>query len=472
MDFSTDESLAVCSKSLVFARKLSATLQSLDHLDFPTEASQTASEVLIRALNELVAPANLTPMDPAVLYNRLHEVHRLVGIVEASSTDRISWPLVSYCDAIWKELFGSNGPAVFYSVTPAYNYTLVPFTSWLSAYLKGLLPQQKIDSVVDGTELYCLQLASSEDDNLPLYANIGHEFGHAMFQSKRQEIVQILDQKLTAISQSIQHGLTADYAADAPRLFLRIGAVLLWIAEELFCDMIGAVLMGPAFLLSLYEVSWGKQNKAAFTVSLSPNNAFTIAYPSTFFRLHCIQRWSNLTDFCKHLNTELERAGLKSLIPLSNSLDTIPATHDSDVVIVKPDSDPDAVKIKNCLKDHLPDLKSALEEFVADCNSQIASWFPNLTSESVKPADVAQLLLRLTERVLPNVVPDATLLGRRATFAAILNASALYRLQVLLSSENKAAQDVSKQIALIERLTAKAFEVSYIHHEFHSWKGA
>jgi hypothetical protein len=44
---------------------------------------------------------------------------------------------------------------------------------------------------------------------------------------------------------------------------------VLGLATELFCDLVGAMLMGPSFMISLYEISWA-QNKGKWTISLSP----------------------------------------------------------------------------------------------------------------------------------------------------------------------------------------------------------
>ncbi len=55
---------------------------------------------------------------------------------------------------------------------------------------------------------------------------------------------------------------------------------------------------------------------------------------------------------------------------------------------------------------------------------------------AVSPEEVFQLLRRLEMDILPNIIPDNTLLGIPASFSAILNASAIYRIHVLSTSES------------------------------------
>src|SRR5437879_225125 len=109
MDVSAWEPSAILGKSLALIRKTAATVGELDHWNFPTPASETARDLLLATLNALSEPANLAPMDPSVLYNRLFSMQTLAELVERSSTHHISWPLVSYCDDIWRALFGSSG---------------------------------------------------------------------------------------------------------------------------------------------------------------------------------------------------------------------------------------------------------------------------------------------------------------------------------------------------------------------------
>jgi hypothetical protein len=86
--------------------------------------------------------------------------------------------------------------------------------------------------------------------------------------------------------------------------------------------------------------------------------------------------------------------------------------------------------------------------------------------------DVAQLLIRLENDILPNIIPDSTLFGKPASFGAILNAASLFRLFILDKiGEEKNANRVWMETQKLERLTEKALEVSYIQKHFRDWEG-
>jgi hypothetical protein len=77
---------------------------------------------------------------------------------------------------------------------------------------------------------------------------------------------------------------------------------------------------------------------------------------------------------------------------------------------------------------------------------------------------------RLNSKVLPNVIQDETLLGQRASFPAILNAAALYRLGKLILGDASKQDDLANEVELVERLTSKSFEVSYMHKKYQDWQ--
>lgn len=469
MNLSADESAAIRSKSLSLVDKLSDTLRRIDQWQFPTAASEAARGLLLDALTLLGQTEVLEPVSPAVLYNRLFSLQSLVEVLEHSATHRISWPLVSYCDAIWRRLFGESGPQIFYALTPVHNYSIVSFSQMLANDLRGLLPKTTIDDLLANRDLYCLRLSSSEDENSPLYANIGHEFGHAVFWQRNTEIVRVLDEHCG----DLLDGLTSDIkstveAAQVERLFRRAAHVLLKVAAELFCDLIGTLLMGPAFLLSLFEISWG-QRKDNWSVRLAPDDQYIEAYPSFSFRLHCIASNVHVQRFI--LDTEKDFADLPQaeIRDLGKSLKTIPVGHGNDFVSVQPDSDKDAQLIRTLLQGRLEELKPALESFIGQCASSLPLWYP-LEMPCVSAHDVAALLRRLLHDVPPNVIPDGSLLGRPASFTAVLNASALFRLHLLANSSTLGAEELARRTGVVKRLTAKAFEVTFIQREFREWE--
>lgn len=466
MNFSADESAAIRSKSLSLVEKLSEGLRRIDQWQFPTSASEAARSLLLEALSLLGQRTIIEPVDPAVFYNRLFQLQGLVETLEHSATHRISWPLVSYCDAIWERLFGTEGPQIFYALTPVHNYSIFSFSSSLAAHLGGLLPRATIDRLVAGRGLYCLGLSSSEDENSPLYANIGHEFGHAVFEQRRIDIVRILDQRCNVLLDRLADDIRgATEPSQFDRIFSRVAEALLRIAEELFCDVVGTLLMGPAFLLSLFEISWG-QRKDNWSVLLDDRRA----YPSFGFRFHCILGNKYIDRFILDAGRDFADLPQADMKDLGESLRTVSISHGGDSVSVGPSSDKDAPLIRALLQGRLKEMKGALEDFVAHCAVVLPIWYPFIEVPCVAAHDVAALLRRLHYDIPPNVIPNDSLLGRPASFAAILNASALYRLHLLASSSELAPEDLARRTGIVRRLTAKAFEVTFIQREFGEWK--
>jgi len=467
MNLARDEPSAILSKSLVLAEKTTNRLHQIDQSHFPTDSSMIARQLLLKVLDALRDPPNFGPMDPSVLYNRLIALQELCDLVARSSVDSISWPLVGYCDAIWEGFFGPGNPKIFYSVTPEHNYSIFGFSQYIANLLDGLLPPGEIQALIDGCEIYCLQLASVEDDNLPLYAIIGHEFGHAVFSHREQEILQTLGNRFGNVMQQIHTHFQNEDSSQAQRRLSRIIVVVRKTAEELFCDMAGAMLMGPAFFLSSYEMSWG-HSRSIFQVLLAPSDRQTRAYPSNQFRLSCVRDKAGVQTFCDGAVDDFKKLSKPEHRELYDCLSTIPTSHSSDQVNVWPVSDQDSLSIRHALESNLSAVKTSLEGFLEDIATQFTQWYPdNITS--VNTDEVYNLLLRLEHSILPNVTPDTTLRGKPAEFTAILNASALYRMHLLVNGTQPNSEPLSKWIGIVERLTAKALEVSFVQKKYNEW---
>lgn len=456
-----DESKAILSKSLTVIENTKSRLEEFDHLNFPTLSTQNARELLLDVLLALHDPKRFEPMDPSVLYNRVLELQNLVRMVESSSIDHVSWPLVGYCDTIWRSLFGEDGPKIFYSVIPEHNYSIFHFSQSVENLLDALLPRNSAKAVLNHRKIYCLQLASVEDDNLPLYANIGHEFGHAITRNSLEEIGRIFSDEFikTSFFQQVQDDLAKIDKNQCERWVRRTMLAVFKIAEELFCDMVGASLMGPAFFLSLYEMSWG-QDRHSFNIQLSPNDRPIFAYPSFQFRLHSIHQYAEIETFSGNIEEKF-----------ATLLADVETSHDSDTINLGPRSDPDSGAINKVLTDNLHAIKSLLESFLSASHT----WFRRQYSKAISPIspkDVTDLLERLQCDILPNIVPDKDfdpLLGRPADLSSILNASALFRMELLASTITDHKM-ISKRTELVERLTAKALEVSFVQREYNTMK--
>lgn len=286
----------IVAKSVALIEKTKQRVAQIDSTNFPTESSTFAQKLLVDTLDVLGRNAVSPAVAPEALYNALIRFQGLVEDVESSTSEHVSWPLVSYCDHVWVSLFASTGPQIFYSVTREHNYTISSFSSRLAILLKPVLTRSEIDSLVGTKTAYCLQLASLEEENLPLYANIGHEFGHAVWWGNEAELLKFFVAAINPIFRTIQAQLQTLEAHSAPRRAVRTVWIIKSIATELFCDLIGLIISGPAFLLSLNEMSWGS-NENRWTARLVPVDAHITAYPSFRFRMHCLKRQSLIPQY-------------------------------------------------------------------------------------------------------------------------------------------------------------------------------
>lgn len=468
-----NESKAILSKSLYRIDKALTVLNRLDSSHFPTQSSEKARELLSRALKclERNAPIDISSH---TLYLQLFDLQKLVGIIEQSSDSRISWPIVSNCDKIWRSFFAENGPSIFYSLTEEYNYLLRPFSSELKEKLNPLLARQEIDSLIEGQPLYCLQLASSEDENLSLYAIIGHEFGHAIFEHNLQELNAPYNECFLDINSAIIREINSGNDSHTSRILSeRVFRIIKDIAEELFCDLVGGMTMGPAFFLSSYEMYWGNDVNI-WDIKLFPNDLS--AYPSPNFRLSCLKKSIEIDAFCVELNKNLK---IRESVPLGIDdllkeidvcMSRIPVDHDSDSIYIssyilsEPKISEHEKIIKDILKSQLVELKNSFQRFLDRSQAFLKDRYPD-SFPDFKACDIVQLLIRFEQKILPNIIPKKnSLLGLPAPFSAILNASALYRFKVLIDkSKDKNLKDLT---SLVERLTTKAFEVSFMQEKY------
>jgi hypothetical protein len=470
MNLTEVESIAISSKCYILSGKTIERLEQINPFEFPTEASQLAREILLNVLRQLHDPQRVVAASPAVLYKCLLDMQDLVSVLELSSVNKIFWPLVGYCDQLWKGFFGEGSPRIFYSVTSKHNYSIFDFSGKVALLLNGVLPKKEISTLMEERRLYCLQLASTEDYNLPLYANIGHEFGHAVFWTYWDNLIPVFMNVMDNVLNNIAPALNAYDPKQTSRRLVRAQWVLLGVAAESFCDMVAATLMGPAFYLSLFEISWG-QDKNTFSVLLTPKATDIVGYPSFAFRLHCIRKWAHVEEFIKSAQADFQDLTDSQHLYIE-CLSTIPDGHDQDRVRVDPPSDQDTKVLSEVLNSHLSMIKDSLNKYQENCQPMIEQWLPP-GKDTLSCADVSALLKRLEFNVLPNIVPDSIhdpLLGRPASFSAILNTSALRRMRLLSKNDCGDFSEMSHKSSIVERLTAKALEVSYVQREFKKWR--
>lgn len=472
------EDSLILLKSLALIEKTKRRVQQVDENEFPTTSSEVPRSLLLSALNKLAdrqlwasgTPGLGSAASPEALYNALIRLQELVEEVESSNSANISSPLVSYCDHIWGLLFPQGKQHIFYSVTSEHNYKISSFSDKLRKRLHGLLTPNQIAEVLAGNDLYCLQLASLENENLPLYANIGHEFGHAICWTNEKNIFELLEKESDQLLEAILKTLQAQDSTLAHRPAIRSIFIIRNLATEMFCDLIGSAVAGPAFLLSLHEMAWGTTNQGYWIARLVPDDHAIVAYPSFRFRLGKVKAWTEAEQFGNNVKRHFQELFEDPFKQTAEYLSGIPVDSSNDRFQVFPAGDNDSKAIQSALSSNLPILKQALDGFLARCKTE---FLPTLSAafRSISDREVSELLRRLDNDILPNIIPDGTLLGIPAGFGTILNASALFRISVLLRRKaDKGPTAIFRDIQKLERLTAKALEVSYVQKEYKDWQ--
>jgi hypothetical protein len=463
-----DVALAVRSKCAALIADTKDRVAQIDVSLFPTPASESARLAVERLLDRLSDPQATAAADPEVLYNRLIKLQVLVDEIENSSSRQIPWPLVHYCNDIWGALFrrGANEHlAIFYSLTHEYNYVITSFSGAMRRLLVHILAKKDIDEVLGDSPMYCLHLPSIEQNNLPLYANIAHEYGHVLYDHHREALTERLDASFSGVLKDGFRRLNDLDPSHAARRRRRFVLLFTSLAQEVFADAVAATLAGPAYFLSLYEMAWGVDPRT-WSMALSPIDREIRAYPSPAFRLNLLKQSSVFSEFDSAARVgfrELRNARLRSIMSTISGIGT---PDDEDVVDVFPNGDIDAAALSRVFKEILPETKAATKQFAKESSAFISE---SMAYDSELKADrVGRLLQRFEDDILPNIVPDGTLLGQPADFPEVLNAAALYRMWNLV--EQSELQSISQQLRKIERLTLKALEVSYVQRQFHHWE--
>lgn len=303
-----------------------------------------------------------------------------------------------------------------------------------------------------------------------MYAIIGHEFGHALWNAHEKELAAILVPEIMSLVELFKSEFEVLENHSAERRVKRTLWIIKSFATELFCDLVGFLISGPAFLFSLQEMGWGSNDSRWGGNLLSESNI--TAYPSFRFRIHCVKSRAGITEYEAAAEKSFKRLETPELKQLWSYCNTLVSDHSDDLLALIPESDADSAVISKALSTSFEKLKKALEKFVSRCDTEFfAPLKANTEFDPVQADEVAALLQRLENDVLPNIIPDGSLVGTPARFSATLNASALFRIKVLKYSTlgldaNRAFRNLEK----VERLTAKALEVSYIQKEFLKWR--
>ena len=432
---------------------------------FPSNTSGEARGMLLESLRTLNQPHHIESMSPHSLFRCILSIQALVDDLELSHIDSVSWPIVSYCDEMWKSIFGENDRLIFYSTTRKYNYNIAPFSDSLRPSPLDVLPKAEVSRIID-REIYCLHLASLEHDNLSLYANVAHEFGHSIYlrlpaviECWRQSFTEVLEDAMNAHSEP----------ATSKRRRLKTFHILQGLAKELFADSFAAFAFGPSFFLSLYEMTWGNPRNS-WNVMLSPKVSEISAHPSGNYRLGRLKDRMGLEGFVEQAKIAFNRLGSEHLRSMAALFERISIDPADGSVSVAPLSDNDSIAIQAVLSDRLAEIRTACNVFTEKCWQLLQGEYPHLKAK-ITAENISLLLKRLENDVLPNIIPDGSLLGTPAAFEEILLASAMYRMSLLLpEAKDVDSENTSNNLRKLERLARKSFEATWIQKTFTEWK--
>ena len=279
-------------------------------------------------------------------------------------------------------------------------------------------------------------------------------------------MLQILDSNFKVILSGLHVELLSQEKIKAYNRIKRIKRIITAIGTELFSDLIGAMLFGPAFLISQYELSWG-QTKSKWDIILRPDETQIIAYPSDTFRFACTSETVDTKKY--YLSSEKDFSKLDSGLQeiLKNCLQLIPKEHASDAIRIWPENDDDRKVIQDLLMRNIESMKKAYMKYISECRDFIKKK-TDFSKFEFGTDKLALLFERLENDILPNIFPDGTLLGKPATFVTILNASAFYRIYLLNKLQGASPDEIASDINKLNRLTAKSLESTYIQKQFNA----
>lgn len=458
------------SKACILGYRVINRLDSLYPGSFPTRQTGTACSFLKETIKAILDSPNLEDKDSVDVHGFVTSVHQIVEWLEESCNGRISWPATYFCDDIWAKLFPSGSPKLFYVHAPEYNYFVQPFAAAVVHELENVLDETAGDVLEKKYPLWTLASPSIEDRNLPLYANIVHEFGHVLF----HDIVSDLEALWASSFESINAKLAATFGIkptlDDTRKGQRVEYILRALAQEAFSDLLATLVMGPAFYLSLYETLWPSE-RSVWTADLTETVWDISAHPAPSFRLATIWRKANVETFIRNVLTRVATDGTDTIAPVIRAFELPIHTLEPGRFVAAPEDDIDEPFISKLLTQHVKEIGGSLSQFTDGVEKLLRGRYTSVIV-TINAEDVCSLIERLQNRVTPNIIPNDTLLGRPAGIAEILAAAAAYRLHFLTTRTRPLSQMDVQDLDRIERLTAKAIESTFIQMRYNEARGA
>jgi hypothetical protein len=462
-----DMSDAVYASCLLVIERMRDRLKHLDDDQFPTEATKFACDLLLNTLTAIEESININRPSPHVVYERLVNLRNRVLTLERSNSTLVSWPIACWFEQCWKTNISDPRIKVFFVQCQDHNYSILNFTNSILQELQEITTEDVRKKLADNM-LFCISLASLEEDNVPLYASIAHEFGHIVSQIHSAKFDDIIKTKLDPVTKAINASLLEEKTKRNNDIGKLLPLVFYAFAEELISDAFAATLMGPSFILSMNEISWAVESTPLWHAWISKTQCYSNAHPSMSFRLNCLEsilKYSTFREGIDRIGQEFNKQGKD-------------AVNEKEHPNLRTESYGYFIRHYNPTKDKILIDGYPLLQKLIEANWQIFTRaFFEIATESFKyfretlskkdvfipdPAKIFDLLQRLAHEIPPNIIEDITPLGQPADVPSIILTACLYRQKLFAEATSGTHVETMSELSKLDRLTSKAIESTFV----------
>ena len=326
------------------------------------------------------------------------------------------------------------------------------------------MDREKRASLLDkdhNSNIWCFCLSSVDENNITTFANIAHEIGHIIFKKEKDDILiirdQVLQEKIDTKFTNRALKLLNEYPKEKRLYINSVSTQLLFsLIEETCADVVGSILLGPTFLLSLNEFTWdviGRKSENIWFIELEKER---LNYPSIAFRKKCIKSLINYDSFLK---------GMKEI----SSLNKIDEMIDKYLKSETTETDRFLIKYDEELEKYLNNFMSEISDAFLLFAHRVYDYIINKYKKEIEEPDYSKiddLIKRLSNKIPPNIVNDGTLLGQTANYSEILLSSYLSKIYTFYRSDGMNLEEKIKDLSIINKLTTKAIECTYMQNEY------
>lgn len=398
VDVLDPESRALVDSALQHARAIRAEIARLEARDFVLTLPHAVLEEIARRADVEIASIRALPDDPtfaspsvptverldalATRVAALRHLHSLLSLLSRVHSSRLPFELVRPFEGLAAQLLQVDSTSLLLRPFEEYFFCIRPW-----AGPDGLLSMGRSEALENS---FCVMCPSAEVGTFRLFAILAHELGHPLYQ--RRVLEGVTDDLGAAVGRARAELFPTPPGGEPTDIDLpgALGTLSKW-TEEVFCDLVGTRLLGPAYASAFHSTL------PVFWMPEGDEN-----YPSSCLRMAAIEAgltrwWSNVSSLRPVLDAyPLQRESLLSC-PAPNDTALRIATH---ALTTTREGETSGAQAAHSLFDV---LLSRIEEHVPTPGS----W-----------PDFASTVLRAAERIADLTPPDPYLLERERTFAS------------------------------------------------------